>query len=113
MPDSAREPKIQSTWSWWDPRDFPSWLVFPPEGNSMPEVLVAQITRDRLEEWGKRLIEAHATPLILIGVGQDYKQGTSEVLAVGDLSDEDVQKFLSGLAARIRDGFSIKHVYSR
>lgn len=34
-----------------------------------------KITQERLGSWRERLREAHATPLVLIGVGHEHKSG--------------------------------------
>ncbi|HVI07014.1 MAG TPA: hypothetical protein VND65_01845 [Candidatus Binatia bacterium] len=34
-----------------------------------------QITAERLTRWGIRMREAHATPLMLVGVGHDQNNG--------------------------------------
>lgn len=41
----------------------------------MTQAGVAAIVEDRFIKWGKRLIEAHATPFMLVGFGLDHRQG--------------------------------------
>jgi len=50
---------------------------------------VARITEERLKLWSRRLVEANATPLILIGFGHDQ---TSGQLVICTLDAEELDK---------------------
>jgi len=38
-------------------------------------VNVKKITHERLGSWEKRMVESHATPMLLIGAGHDHVNG--------------------------------------
>ncbi len=59
-------------------------------------VPVEQITKQRLERWSAHFLKAHATPLLLIGMGHDHNIGQVVIctLEAEDLDKEQLRKLL-------------------
>lgn len=55
---------------------------------------VKKITDERLTEWSKQLAAAHATPVLLMGVGHDHVSGQIHIVVTEDLSREQILAFL-------------------
>lgn len=66
----------------------------------MESTEIETIGRDRLDGWLKRLVEEHATPLILIGVGHDHKGGEAVLLTVEEMTDLEIAEFLHGVLSK-------------
>jgi len=56
---------------------------------------VEQITTERLERWGKRLIALHANPLVLVAIVHDQVSGHLSVITCEEISDRDLRIILS------------------
>ncbi|GAI81422.1 unnamed protein product, partial [marine sediment metagenome] len=41
----------------------------------MERIEIETIGKERLDKWQQRLIDEHATPVILVGVGHDHRSG--------------------------------------
>ena len=57
-------------------------------------VPVEQITPERLERWGKRLIALHSTPLLIVAIGHDHVSGQLNILTCEEMSDYDMCNLL-------------------
>lgn len=57
---------------------------------------IETICRERLAGWQKRLVEEHATPVLLVSVGHDHKKGQVVLSTTEEMSDEEVMLFLQG-----------------
>lgn len=55
---------------------------------------VKRITVERLDSWQKQLINAHATPVILVGVGHDHVTGQINVITTEDMTPAQILLFL-------------------
>ena len=55
---------------------------------------IGQICAERLLEWGEKLTANHATPLFLIGIGQDDHEGELHVCLADMLPIEDLKTVL-------------------
>lgn len=55
---------------------------------------VTRITTERLESWRKQLIDAHATPVILLGVGHDHVTGQINVITTKGMTPAQIRIFL-------------------
>lgn len=56
-----------------------------PHGEAV-SVPVRNIVIDRLARWSQKLIESHATPLLVVGIGHDHALGNVVVLTIEDPS---------------------------
>lgn len=55
---------------------------------------VATITRERLAEWQKGCVEAHATPALLLTIGHDDVSGEAHLFVPDVFDNEDILKLL-------------------
>jgi len=55
---------------------------------------VEKINNDRLKSWRDKLNAAHATPIIILGIGHDHVEGKTMLIAVENLTDEQIKDFL-------------------
>ena len=55
---------------------------------------VKAICDERLGRWTDRLVGEHATPVLLVGVGHDHKEGALVVLTLEDMDDMELLLFL-------------------
>jgi hypothetical protein len=57
---------------------------------------IETITRDRLTRWGYRVLDDHATPLVLVGIGHDAAAGRVSVYTVDEpeMTDAAIAAFL-------------------
>ena len=62
------------------------------------------ITKGRLKGWARRLAQEHATPIVLVGVGHDEKQGQLVVLTVEDMDDEMLAGSLAFALEQLKPG---------
>lgn len=52
----------------------------------MSEILnTDEISAQRLAKWRRRLAAAHATPILLMGLGQDHKAGEITICTAGEM----------------------------
>jgi hypothetical protein len=56
---------------------------------------IREICRNRIELWIEELVKAHATPALLLGVGHDHARGEIALICVENLSDQELQEFLT------------------
>ena len=56
------------------------------------------ICDERLGRWTQRLVGEHATPVLLVGVGHDHKEGAVVLCTLEDMSDVELLLFLRGAA---------------
>ncbi len=61
-------------------------------------VPVEEITEERLARWKVKMKDAHATPLMLIGVGHDHKRGEFVICTLDE--PELSKEFLRGLLVK-------------
>lgn len=57
---------------------------------------IESICTERLGRWQKRLVDEHATPVLLLGVGHDHKSGQTVLCTLEDLTDAELMIFLEG-----------------
>ncbi len=55
---------------------------------------VKRITDERLQSWSKQLINAHATPVLLLGVGHDHVSGQINVVVTENMTPVQIRAFL-------------------
>ncbi len=53
-----------------------------------------KITSTRLASWQKKLGDAHATPVLLVGVGHDHASGRTVVVTTEDMPIGELKLFL-------------------
>lgn len=63
-----------------------------------------EITRERFAAWENTLTSVHSTPLICIGVGQDFRSGELHVVTVEDIPNHILLGFLRVIVERIERG---------
>jgi hypothetical protein len=56
----------------------------------MDRAKINKINIERLTRWKDRLNNAHATPLLLIGVGHDHKNGQLTICATEERTDQEI-----------------------
>jgi hypothetical protein len=56
----------------------------------MDAARIREICRQRLQQWEGRLVEEHATPALLIGVGHDHKSGQLVLLVPEEVTNEQI-----------------------
>lgn len=44
-----------------------------------------EISAERLAKWRRRMASAHATPILLMGLGQDHKAGEITICTPGEM----------------------------
>lgn len=57
---------------------------------------IEAICRERLEGWQQHLVEEHATPIILVGMGHDERSGELVVCTTEGLAKEYIVALLEG-----------------
>lgn len=57
-------------------------------------VNVKQITHERLWTWEQRLVQSHATPAFLLGIGHDHVSGQIVLCVTSDRTDAEIIAFL-------------------
>jgi len=67
------------------------------------------ITEERLKSWKKKLAEANATPIILIGVGHDHKSGELVLCVPEGVSDDLLFGALVAALDLLKPGLIPKH----
>jgi len=62
------------------------------------------IVEDRLERWAARLVDGHATPLVLVGVGHDHARGQIVVVTLDEheMQAEVIAAFLLSAVDQLR-----------
>jgi len=60
----------------------------------MNNTQIDSISKQRLYSWRQRLNESHATPILLLGVGHDHKNGQIVICVTEDRSDSEIILFL-------------------
>lgn len=55
---------------------------------------IEQINSERLNQWGARAINSHATPLLMLSIGHDHKSGELNIHCTEDLTPEQLRGFL-------------------
>jgi hypothetical protein len=70
---------------------------------------VKAINDERLGRWKVKLIRQHATPIFLLGVGHDHKNGQLVILCTEDRTDQELLLFLEGAANELRKQMSQKN----
>jgi len=73
---------------------------------------IKSICEERLGKWTQRLVDEHATPVILVGVGHDHKNGALVVITLEEMDDRQLLLFLYGatdyLETRVRAKWGIR-----
>lgn len=66
---------------------------------------IQKITAARLAGWQKKLALSNATPLVLVGIGQEHKSGEI-VVCVPDNGprDTEIAQLLQGVAQKLAGG---------
>ncbi len=59
---------------------------------------VKAICEERLGSWTQRLVDQHATPCFLLGIGHDHKSGVLLLCTLEDMSDTELLLFLRAAA---------------
>ena len=62
----------------------------------MDPIEIEAICRDRLGRWTKGLVEQHATPILLVGIGHDQQEGKIVICTVGEITDNEIILLLQG-----------------
>jgi hypothetical protein len=61
-----------------------------------------KITRERLGSWENKFEGAHATPVLLIGVGHDHVSGQIVICVTEGLTDGQIVLFLENALKQLR-----------
>ena len=61
---------------------------------------VKRITDERLQGWAKQLVNVHATPVLLLGVGHDHVSGQVHIVVTENMTPAQIRAFLK---AALRD----------
>ncbi len=64
---------------------------------------VKAICDQRLESWKARLVQGHATPLALLGVGHDWNSGKLVFCTTEDMPGDQLAVFLLSVAKDLLD----------
>lgn len=66
---------------------------------------ILDITTNRLALWGCSAVDLHSTPVLMLSVGHDHKQGVLTLHTTEEMDDAEAMAFLQGavrvLATRI------------
>jgi len=62
---------------------------------------VKAICDERLGRWTDRLVGEHSTPVLLVGVGHDHKNGSLVLCTLEDMSDIELLLFLRGAVHKL------------
>lgn len=60
-----------------------------------------EICRDRLDSWRDKLVGDHATPAVLIGIGQDHVSGQLYLCVPENFTLADIRTILIGVYRRL------------
>lgn len=64
---------------------------------------IRQICKDRLAMWTEDLVGDHATPLLLLGLGHDHKQGTISIHTNQEVKEDDMIAWIAMALDRLLD----------
>jgi 2-hydroxychromene-2-carboxylate isomerase len=70
----------------------------------MTQQEIDRINAERLTDWGIQLAHAHATAMLMIGIGHDDELGMLNVVAPAGIDDEILLAMLEDAARTIRAG---------
>lgn len=59
------------------------------------------ICQEWIGPWQRRLVDAHATPVALVGAGQDHVSGQVAVYTISDMSDLNLAIVLCQAAIQV------------
>jgi len=62
---------------------------------------IKAICDERLGKWTQRLVDEHATPVIVVGVGHDHRNGALVVITLEEMDDQQLLLFLHGAAEHL------------
>jgi hypothetical protein len=62
---------------------------------------IKTICQERLGSWQERLVESHATPAVLLGVGHDQHSGDIVICTVEEMSNENIILFLQDALTKL------------
>ena len=62
---------------------------------------VAHINAERLSSWANILLQHHATPAVLIGIGHDDRSGEIRIITCEELPDDFVLQMLRFAIAQL------------
>jgi hypothetical protein len=77
-------------------------------GKKMSQPNVTKITRERLYNWGTKLIENNGTPALLLGVGHGERSGDLNVFVCEDLPEAYLKALVTFLYQRVVIGGPIE-----
>jgi hypothetical protein len=72
----------------------------------MNDAEVARITDERLAAYRRRMLENHATPLVMLGVGRDHRSGEINLCVTGDADMGLVLGLLRFAARQVEAGMA-------
>jgi len=67
----------------------------------MNKLEVAKICAERLGCWGAELTKQHATPVLLLGVGQDDQRGELNVLVCEEVEDKVLKLMVTAIFQQV------------
>lgn len=70
----------------------------------MTSAEIQKIGAARLASWLKLLVEDHATPVLLVGVGHDAQVGVTSVCVPEGLGDAEILRFLKAAVTKLEEG---------
>ena len=65
---------------------------------------VRSIGKERLDKWLDHLVNDHATPVLLMGLGHDHNLGNVSLCITENITNEQIELFLMGVLQKIREG---------
>ncbi len=75
---------------------------------AMSDDEIREICKERLASWTDRLVEQQSTPLMLLGMGHDHKEGQLLILTVEDISDKDAASILKSALSKFETGRAMR-----
>lgn len=66
---------------------------------------IRKICRERLGKWTERMVEEHATPFILLGIGHDHKIGKRVICTVEneEMTTDRIIALILDMAAHLHE----------
>ena len=70
---------------------------------------INKINVERLNKWKSRLNDEHATPVVMVGVGHDHKNGRIVLCTTEDMNDFALMTFMQTACKMLEEKFVKKN----
>lgn len=76
----------------------------------MTPATIAEITIQRVSQWAQKVIDEHATPVLMLSVGHDHHSGTVVVSSCEETDDAELLLWLHGAQQLLTKKIAAEHM---